>query len=135
MQVRVAEEHGKQKSAFFTSYVNMQAQYAQYNAQQGYMSDYNVKKEEEDHYGYGEGEEGGGTYNNWGNNQQNRFNPMGYGRPMGGGGGGRGRFRGRGGGGQRGRGMMRGNFRRGNFGGGEGVGYGGDYVGSVWENN
>ena len=135
MQVRVAEEHGKQKSAFFTSYVNMQAQYAQYNAQQGYMCDYNVKKEEEDHYGYGEGEEGGGTYNNWGNNQQNRFNPMGYGRPMGGGGGGRGRFRGRGGGGQRGRGMMRGNFRRGNFGGGEGVGYGGDYVGSVWENN
>lgn len=97
IEVRVAEEHGKQKSAFFTSYVNMQAQYAQYNAQQGYMSDYNVKKEEEDHYGYGEGEEGGGTYNNWGNNQQNRFNPMGYGRPMGGGGGGRGRFRGRGG--------------------------------------
>ena len=132
MQVRVAEEHGKQKSAFFTSYVNNQAQYAQYNAQpQGYMGDFHVKQEEEEHYGYGEGEEGGGTYNSWGNNQQNRFNPMGYGRPMGGGGGGRGRFRGRGG--QRGRGMMRGNFRRGNFGNYEGGG--GDYVGSVWENN
>ena len=90
-----------------------------------------MEEEEKDHDPYG-GEEGGGTCNIWGSRQQNRFDPMGYG------GEGRGHFREvqrlhTPNPGQRGRGIMRKNFERTNFGGG-GAGGGGDYTGNVWDN-
>ena len=126
LEVRVAEEHGKQKSAFFTSFVKRRTQY---NAHHHDTSKVTIKREEvveeeEDHDSYGGEEEKGGKCNIWGSRQQNRFNPMGYGE-------GRGYFRGvqrlhTPNPGQRGRGISRGSF-------GSGAG-GGDYTGNVWDN-
>ena len=130
LEVRVAEEHGKQKSAFFTSFVKRRTQS---NAHQHDTSKVTVKREEaeeeeKDHDSYGV-EEGGGTCNIWGSRQQNRFNPLGYGVGRGLVGGVQGLHTTNPD--QRSRGIMRKNFRRGNFDGGAG---GGDYTGKVWDN-